>query len=215
MEEEVALDPELLGRVFESLLAYYNPETKANARKQTGSFYTPREIVNYMVDESLIAALQQQLSNAGITENVELRLRNLISYNETENPFTEMETNVIIEALENLKVLDPACGSGAFPMVILHKLVWILRKVDPENKIWFESIIKRLPTYAQPEMRKKLEGENWDYLRKLGIVQQSVYGVDIQPIAIQIAKLRFFISLLVDQDIKGNEENNFGVASFA
>lgn len=96
-------------------------------------------------------------------------------------------------------------------MGILHKLVWILRKVDPENKIWFESIIKRLPTYAQPEMRKKLEGENWDYLWKLGVVQQSVYGVDIQPIAIQIAKLRFFISLLVDQDIKGNEQNNFGL----
>lgn len=211
LEEEIALDPELLGKVFESLLAYYNPDTKANARKQTGSFYTPREIVNYMVDESLIAAFQQKLSNAGITENVELRLRNLISYNETENPFAEKETNVVIQALENLKVLDPACGSGAFPMGILHKLVWILRKVDPKNKIWFESIIKRLPTYAQPEMRKKLEGENWDYLRKLGIVQQSVYGVDIQPIAIQIAKLRFFISLLVDQDIKGNEQNNFGL----
>ncbi|MBE7445524.1 MAG: hypothetical protein HS132_09855 [Planctomycetia bacterium] len=133
MEEDIALDPELLGKVFESLLAYYNPDTKANARKQTGSF-TPREIVNYMVDESLIAAFQQKLSNAGITENVELRLRNLISYNETENPFAEKETNVVIQALENLKVLDPACGSGAFPMGILHKLVWILRKVDPKTR---------------------------------------------------------------------------------
>ena len=138
-------------------------------------------------------------------------MRNLISYNKTENPFTDRETNVIIQALENLKVLDPACGSGAFPMGILHKLVWILQKVDPENKKWFESIIKRLPNYAQAEMRKKLEGENWDYLRKLGVIQQSVYGVDIQPIAIQIAKLRFFISLLVDQDIKGNADNNFGL----
>jgi adenine-specific DNA-methyltransferase len=211
LEEEIALDPELLGKVFESLLAYYTPETKANARKQTGSFYTPREIVNYMVDESLFATFQQKLSDAEITENIEQRLRDLISYNETENQFTEKETNVIIQALENLKVLDPACGSGAFPMGILHKLVLILRKVDPKNKIWFESIIKRLPEYAQPEMRKKLEGENWDYLRKLGIIQQSIYGVDIQPIAIQIAKLRFFISLLVDQDIKGNGENNFGL----
>ncbi len=213
LEEEIALDPELLGKVFESLLAYYNPETKANARKQTGSFYTPREIVNYMVDESLIAAFQQKLSDAGITENIDQSLRDLISYNRTNNPFTEKVTinNAVIEALENLKVLDPACGSGAFPMGILHKLVWVLKKVDPENKKWFESIIKRLPDYAQPEMRKKLEGENWDYLRKLGIIQQSVYGVDIQPIAIQIAKLRFFISLLVDQDIKGNADNNFGL----
>lgn len=211
LEEEIALDPELLGKVFESLLAYYNPETKANARKQTGSFYTPREIVNYMVDESLFAAFQQKLSDAGITENIEQRLRNLISYNKNENPFTDKETNVIIHTLENLKVLDPACGSGAFPMGILHKLVWILQKVDPENKKWFESIIKRLPDYAQSEMRKKLEGENWDYLRKLGIIQQSIYGVDIQPIAIQIAKLRFFISLLVDQDIKGKSDDNFGL----
>ena len=211
MEEEIALDPELLGKVFESLLAYYNPETKANARKQTGSFYTPREIVNYMVDESLIAAFQQKLRDAGITENAEERLRDLISYSKTDNPFTEKETGLLIQTLENLKVLDPACGSGAFPMGILHKLVWVLQKVDPENKRWFESIIKRLPDYAQAEMRKKLEGENWDYLRKLGVIQQSIYGVDIQPIAIQIAKLRFFISLLVDQDIKGNRENNFGL----
>jgi Type I restriction-modification system methyltransferase subunit len=58
IEEDVALDPELLGKVFENLLASYNPETKTTARKQTGSFYTPREIVNYMVDESLIAHLK-------------------------------------------------------------------------------------------------------------------------------------------------------------
>ncbi|MBW2591180.1 MAG: SAM-dependent DNA methyltransferase, partial [Deltaproteobacteria bacterium] len=61
IEEEIALDPELLGKVFENLLASYNPETKTTARKQTGSFYTPREIVNYMVDESLIAYLEGKL----------------------------------------------------------------------------------------------------------------------------------------------------------
>src|SRR5205085_1279888 len=62
IEQEVALDPELSGKVFENLLAAYNPETGATARKQTGSFYTPREIVNYMVDESLISYLETQLS---------------------------------------------------------------------------------------------------------------------------------------------------------
>ncbi|MBI5185417.1 MAG: Eco57I restriction-modification methylase domain-containing protein [Nitrospinae bacterium] len=211
LEEEIALDPELLGKVFESLLAYYNPETKANARKQTGSFYTPREIVNYMVDESLIATFKQKLHDAGILENVEERLRDLAGYNENENPFTPKETDVIIRALEDLKILDPACGSGAFPMGILHKLVWMLRKIDPDNEKWFESIINRLPEYTRAEMRKKLEGENWDYLRKLGIIQEAIYGIDIQPIAIQIAKLRFFISLLVDQDIRGNASDNFGL----
>src|SRR5690606_12183402 len=63
IEEDVALDPELLGKVFENLLASYNPETKTTARKQTGSFYTPREIVNYMVDESLIAYLKNRISS--------------------------------------------------------------------------------------------------------------------------------------------------------
>ena len=66
IEEDVALDPELLGKVFENLLASYNPETKTTARKQTGSFYTPREIVNYMVDESLIAYLKNSVKNWGI-----------------------------------------------------------------------------------------------------------------------------------------------------
>ncbi|MCP5496785.1 MAG: N-6 DNA methylase [Leptospiraceae bacterium] len=64
LEEEIALDPELLGKVFENLLASYNPETKTTARKQTGSFYTPREIVNYMVDESLIAYFKEYLTPA-------------------------------------------------------------------------------------------------------------------------------------------------------
>src|SRR5258705_13926125 len=64
IEEEVALDPELSGKVFENLLAAYNPETGATARKQTGSFYTPREIVNYMVDEALIACLKTKLGAA-------------------------------------------------------------------------------------------------------------------------------------------------------
>ena len=65
IEEEVALDPELLGQVFENLLAAYNPETGTTARKQTGSFYTPREVVNYMVDESLIAYLKNTLDASG------------------------------------------------------------------------------------------------------------------------------------------------------
>ena len=64
IEEEIALDPELSGKVFENLLAAYNPETGATARKQTGSFYTPREIVNYMVDEALIACLKTKLETA-------------------------------------------------------------------------------------------------------------------------------------------------------
>lgn len=72
IEEDVALDPELLGRVFENLLASYNPETQTTARKQTGSFYTPREIVNYMVDESLVAYLQTQLQTSKVSKTFEV-----------------------------------------------------------------------------------------------------------------------------------------------
>ncbi|NLF84253.1 MAG: DUF4391 domain-containing protein, partial [Candidatus Gastranaerophilales bacterium] len=91
IEEDIALDPELLGRVFENLLASYNPETKTTARKQTGSFYTPREIVNYMVDESLKAYLKQKLENeAGMKpEDAEVGLEFLVGYNEKAHLFDD------------------------------------------------------------------------------------------------------------------------------
>ncbi|MCF8302144.1 MAG: Eco57I restriction-modification methylase domain-containing protein [Bacteroidales bacterium] len=202
VDEEIALDPELLGKVFENLLASYNPETKTTARKKTGSFYTPREIVNYMVDESLIAYLKNTVDD-------EERLRKLFSYShkEEENPFNQQESKQLVAAIDECKIIDPACGSGAFPMGALQKLTHILHKLDPENKIWFDMVINNLPHYMQPEARKKLQKENWNYIRKLGIIQQCIYGVDIQPIAIQIAKLRFFIALLVDQQAKPDEHN--------
>lgn len=93
IEEEIALDPELLGKVFENLLASYNPETQTTARKQTGSFYTPREIVNYMVDESLMEYLKQKFDNE--FPDFEDRLRDLFSYSDNPNPFNETETKMI------------------------------------------------------------------------------------------------------------------------
>ena len=137
IEEEVALDPELLGKVFENLLAAYNPETGATARKQTGSFYTPREIVNYMVDESLISSLRTKLEDAFPKINkVEERLRRLFAYTDQPHQFSEAEVVALIEAIDHLMILDPACGSGAFPMGILHKLVFVLAKLDPGNQRW-------------------------------------------------------------------------------
>src|SRR5665648_476619 len=234
IEEEVALDPELLGRVFENLLASYNPETKTTARKQTGSFYTPREIVNYMVDESLKAYLKQKLeTEAGMkSEDAEVGLEFLIGYNEKEHLFDEEQTSVLINAIDNCKILDPACGSGAFPMGILHKLVHILHKLDPQNKLWEERQIKKVlnlikeagnindsairdKIIADLETNKKDIEESFtnnelDYGRKLYLIENGIYGVDIQPIATQISKLRFFISLIVDQKANENKEN-FGI----
>lgn len=217
LEEEIALDPELLGRVFENLLASYNPETKTTARKQTGSFYTPREIVNYMVDESLLAYLKQKLEDTGIKDK-EISLRDLISYSENPNPFNAKETQQLISAIDNCKILDPACGSGAFPMGILHKLVHVLHKLDPKNALWKQKQIEKAQIQDDVTIRDQLisdieeafENNELDYGRKLYLIENCIYGVDIQPVATQISKLRFFISLIVDQ--KANtKKDNFGI----
>lgn len=220
IEEDIALDPELLGRVFENLLASYNPETKTTARKQTGSFYTPREIVNYMVDESLKAYLKQKLEGeAGMKpEDAEIGLEFLIGYNEKEHLFNEKQTAVLINAIDTCKILDPATGSGAFPMGILHKLVHILGKLDPKNKLWKERQIKKAQAIDDASIRDQLiedietafANNELDYGRKLYLIENCIYGVDIQPIAIQICKLRFFISLIVDQKADKSKDN-FGI----
>jgi hypothetical protein len=225
IEEEIALDPELLGKVFENLLASYNPETQTTARKQTGSFYTPREIVNYMVDESLLEYIKQNVRND--SKDFETRLRDVFSYSENPNPFSEAETKDLIEAINNCKILDPACGSGAFPMGILHKMVHILQKLDPENKLWKD--LQRKKAIEETEAAFKIgdkeeratrlaeindvfENNASDYGRKLYLIENCIYGIDIQPIAVQIAKLRFFISLVIDQKVNKTKEN-FGVRS--
>ena len=207
VDEEVALDPELLGKVFENLLASYNPETRTTARKATGSYYTPREIVEYMVNESLIAYLETALSDN--TKDIEDKLHSLLDYNIETNPYeNEKETTKkIIGAIEKIKILDPACGSGAFPMGILHKLVLILHKLDPDNSYWKKLLLEKVPAEIREETEQSLENKPLDYIRKLGLIEHCIYGVDIQEIAIQISKLRFFISLLVEQEPDDNKPN--------
>ena len=220
LEEDIALDPELLGQVFENLLAAYNPETGTTARKQTGSFYTPREIVDYMVDESLLAYFGvQTLVCASDSDGTNQGLYSLLSYNETQNPFDAPQTNALISAIDNLKILDPACSSGAFPMGILHKLVFVLSKLDPKNEKWRDRQIAKLKTIDDSACREKatqvihdaFENNELDYGRKLFLIENCIHGVDIQPIATQISKLRFFISLIVDQKSHGDKSNNFGI----
>jgi hypothetical protein len=231
IEEDVALDPELLGKVFENLLASYNPETKTTARKQTGSFYTPREIVNYMVDESLIAYLKNAVSDWEMDEKqIDDKLHQLASF-DAKNPFVENQklTRDIVSALDRCKILDPACGSGAFPMGVLQKMVHMLQKLDPENFIWKEVQIQKVQEETsevfktiddKAEREEKLKEINNafdqrindpDYARKLYLIENCIYGVDIQPIATQISKLRFFISLVVDQKSNTKIDENFGI----
>ncbi|MBI4632427.1 MAG: Eco57I restriction-modification methylase domain-containing protein [Deltaproteobacteria bacterium] len=201
IEQEVALDPELAGKVFENLLAAYNPETGATARKQTGSFYTPREIVDYMVDEALIAYLKGRLP-AEDEKGAEEKLRRLVSWEESAHDFDDGETEILIAAIDGLKALDPAVGSGAFPMGILHKLVFTLGKLDPDNERWKAKQIAKLDAPVMREEAERLFRQNYDdYGRKLYLIENCLYGVDIQTIAVQIAKMRFFISLIVDQRV--------------
>ncbi len=307
VEEEVALDPELLGKVFENLLASYNPDTKTTARKKSGSFYTPREVVDYMVDEALVSYLDTYL-NANNPENSDTnkplaqsnraqaatkyvanelldlgtgpgdlaltspdlpplplgegrgegspapapapaptqntpdpsnpqalpnRLRRLLSYRHTSHDFTAPETIALIAAIEQLRVLDPACGSGAFPMGMLQKLVHVLRKLDPDNALWKAQ--NRAPLEEQLASSKKVKDPTLrdeqtttalatllkfdadfadpdyaDYARKLYLIEKCLYGVDIQPIAVQIAKLRFFISLVVEQKLGTDQQKSKG-----
>lgn len=172
-EQQVALDPELLGKVFENLLGVFNPETNETARKQSGSFYTPREIVNYMVDISLQAYL-------GNTDDVKGLFADDFVYDESKRDFY----NTVIEKLKTIKVLDPACGSGAFPMGMLNRIVEILQRLNAE-------------------------GSKYDL--KLQIMENCIYGGDIQTIAAQITKLRFFISLVCDCTKNDNPDDNYGI----
>lgn len=219
MEEDVALDPELLGKVFENLLASYNPETKKTARKMTGSYYTPREIVSYMVDRSLAAYLKEHLAaDFRDREELDRMLLRLLSYEE-DQPFTDDRiADKIIRLLDACKILDPACGSGAFPMGVLQKMVHVLHKLDPHNEKWKERQIRKAERIEDADIRERavqdieeaFSSNGLDYGRKLYLIENCIYGVDIQPIAIQISKLRFLISLIVDQKVD-KRKANFGV----
>ena len=231
IEQEVALDPELLGRVFENLLAAYNPETGATVRKQTGSYYTPRAIVDYMVEEALVATLSQKCDPTdGDAKLWDERLHYLLDYaqafDDANEWFDDAETDAIVRAISELKILDPAVGSGAFPMGMLHKLTLALRRLDPDNTRWEQLQKERALQRAEiafdtqdDEARREELVEidetfkryrDSDFGRKLYLIQNSIFGVDIQPVACQIAKLRFFISLAIEQAPEQNAEN-FGI----
>ena len=191
IEQEVALDPELLGKVFENLLAEMNPETRDTARKMTGSYYTPRAVVNYMTKEALAAALAQKVQpddeNAGgyWRDNLDVLLDDEEEWDEAGDLFSDAEKRRLTEGINDLKILDPAVGSGAFPMAALLKLTTALRRLEQDN------------------------GKN-DYERKLRLIQNNIFGVDIQRIACQIAKLRFFVTLAIEQESNKDPNDNYG-----
>ena len=170
-EKEIAIDPEMIGRVFENLL----PE---NIRKSGGSFYTPRSIVNYMCEESVFHYLKENLIEKIDSESINDFVCK-VSFDIEKSSKIYSQAGLIDELLRKIKICDPAIGSGAFPVSIMNLIV-------------------RLRMTLSPHVERKYK--NSSYYFKKDCIQNSIYGVDIDDSAIEIAKLRLWLSLVVDED---------------
>ena len=159
-DAEVGVDPEMLGKIFENLL---------EDNKDKGAFYTPKEIVRYMCQESLIAYLE---TNTSVAKD---KIRQFVlSPEEGVADIPENKKPKLLAALEEVKICDPAIGSGAFPMGLLNELL---------------------------HCREVLSGEHYDRAEiKKSIIQNNIYGVDIEKGAVDIARLRFWLSIVVDEE---------------
>lgn len=225
--EQVAIDPEMLGKILENLLASLNPETEklANERNALGAFYTPRPIVDYMVTESLKVYFESHLSedekkvepadnlfttNNGkqtlfsalepkqlafdinklqqpseIKEKLRTKIDKLFDYTIDQNPFNATETRKLKTLLNTVKIIDPACGSGAFPMGVLHKL---------------------------EILHEKLGTDKSSYDLRRTVLSQNIFGVDILPMAVEISRLRAWLALvLVSEYKRTDKKHNFNI----
>ena len=162
-DAEVGVDPEMLGRIFENLL---------EDNKDKGAFYTPKEIVSYMCRESLIAYLQTDIEDEATKEAI----RQFVTTHDV-NALGQNQKFLqqVDEALKNVKICDPAIGSGAFPMGLLKEL-FLCR-----------TALEGITQSKAAEIKKH-------------IIQQNIYGVDIERGAVDIARLRFWLSLIVDEE---------------
>ena len=215
LEKEVAVDPEMLGKIFENLL-------EVSDRKSKGAFYTPREIVHYMCQESLINYLinEVEISYDDMKEFIlygelirDADGRSDVRYDSNAVEYgrkliiKESVINNIIKidkALENVKVADPAVGSGAFPLGMLNEIVrarnniteYLVRKDKTA-----EGIVGNGKKYGEKSIRHKRSL----YELKWKTIKDSIFAVDIEPSAVDITKLRLWLSVVVDQEI--NKEN--------
>lgn len=216
LEEDVALDPELLGLVFENLLAEIDPTDEAaaeSARKASGSYYTPRRIVDYMVNEALHLHLRTEFEKQAASKD-DLQSLSRLCYDPNDEDDHATIADRVVAVLDAVRVLDPACGSGAFPMGMLHRMVELLARVDPDNRRWKERLLARLPAPMRADAEHGMAGKSYNYLRKLGLIQKNLYGLDIQPLAALIAKLRFFLTLVIEQEVHpADRPHNYGLQS--
>lgn len=181
LEEEIAVDPEMLGRIFENLLAEQSDDTKEAARKNTGAFYTPRPVVSYMCRSTLLKHL-----------DIEIKPEN---------------NKAIIQKLLETTVLDPACGSGAFPMGMLEEMMQVLSTVDPDGKVWVSEMMKSKDDEFREHVAEMYADGQIKYVKKLGLLRNCLFGVDLLEYAIEITKLRCWLSLIVEQRVDLASEN--------
>lgn len=175
LEQDIAVDPEMLGKVFENLL-------EEEKREENGAFYTPRPIVQYMCQESLTEYLAKELADEISPDILSIFIKNhatlqISDFNETELSVIAENAIDLDQLLADVSVCDPAVGSGAFPMGMLIEIVGA-----------------RLT--LQPFLSKKQSIHEL----KLHTIRQSLYGVDIDPSAVEIARLRFWLSLIIEED---------------
>ncbi|TXJ21394.1 type II restriction endonuclease [Brachyspira aalborgi] len=199
---EISIDPEMLGRIFENLLVAI--DTNENLNIGNSTFYTPREIVDYMVKESVRLSIQNNTKNISEEE-----IEKIFNSNE-DIKLGKKEIYELLSVLHKIKILDPACGSGAFPIGILQRTFMIIDKLDPNHEFYKELLLKNIKGQAKIEFEKLYESKKFDYAYKLYILQNMIHGVDIQPIAIEISKLRAFLSLIVEEE-KNESEENLGI----
>jgi len=171
LDIEISVDPEMLGRVFENLL-------EENIKKQAGTFYTPRVIVNYMSEETIINFLINKLKNKFKHGEIENFVRDPIFDISKENNF-QSNAEIIDKLLYNIKICDPAVGSGAFAVSLMN-LVTKLRLL--------------LKNYVNRQYKSTR------YYFKKDFVQNNIYGVDIDDSAVEITRLRLWLSLIVDEE---------------
>jgi len=181
LEEEIAVDPEMLGRIFENLLAEQSDDTKEAARKNAGAFYTPRPVVSYMCRNTLLKHL-----------NTEIKPEN---------------GKQIIHKMLDTTVLDPACGSGAFPMGMLEEMMQILETVDPEGNLWVSEMLKSHDDEFKEHIADFIADKQIRYVKKLGLLRNCLFGIDLLEYAVEITKLRCWLSLIVEQKVDFTKPN--------
>ena len=162
-DHEIGIDPEMLGHIFENLL---------EENREKGAFYTPKEVVQYMCKESIIQYLNNHF-------NVSNDIENFVRNHSVSNFFTDRDNAVVLnDKLSEIKVCDPAIGSGAFPIGMLQEIF--------EAKKFIYPYLKTNKEFNPAQVKKD-------------IIQNSIYGVDLEKGAVDIAQLRFWLALVVDE----------------